>query len=108
MKMIIAVINNDDSVAASAALSREGFWVTKLSTTGGYLMVGNSTFLIGTDDDKVDEAIRVLSKHCSARKQKTAGRFSLGRGLVNDSVVEEVTVGGAVVFVLSVDRTEHL
>jgi len=106
--MIIAVINNDDSAAASAALSRSGFWVTKLSTTGGYLMVGNSTFLIGTEDERVDEALEVLSKHCSARKQKTAGRFSLGKGLVNDSVVEEVTVGGAVVFVMSVDRTEHL
>ena len=108
MKMIIAVINNDDSISASAALSREGFWVTKLSTTGGYLMVGNSTFLIGTDDDKVDKVIEVLSKHCSAKKQRAPGGFSLGRGLVNDSVVKEVTVGGAVVFVLSVDRTEHL
>lgn len=108
MKMIIAVINNDDSAAASAALSRAGFWVTKLSTTGGYLMVGNSTFLIGTEDERVDEALEVLSKHCSARKQKTAGRFSFGKGLVSDSVVEEVTVGGAVVFVMTVDRTEHL
>ena len=67
MKMIIAVINNDDSVAASAALSREGFWVTKLSTTGGYLMVGNSTFLIGTDDDKVDKAISGTKRHRSHR-----------------------------------------
>ena len=108
MKMIVAVINNDDSAGASAALSREGFWVTKLSTTGGYLMVGNSTFLIGTDDEKVDQVIEILSKHCSARKQKNSSKLSFGRGMVNDSVVEEVTVGGAVVFVLNVDKTVHL
>lgn len=105
MKMIVAVVNNDDSASASAALSREGFWVTRLSTTGGYLMVGNTTFLIGTEDDKVMQAVEVLKKHCSARVQKNTSRQSFGRGMVNDSVVEEITVGGAVVFVLSVDET---
>ena len=108
MKLIVAIINNDDSVSASAALSREGFLVTKLSTTGGYLMVGNSTFLIGTDDDKVDKVMEILSKHCSSKKQKASNGAVLGRGMVNDSVVKEVTVGGAVVFVLSVDRAEHI
>jgi len=108
MKMIIAVINNDDSARASAALTREGFFVTKLSTTGGYLMVGNATFMIGVDDDKVDKVIEVLSKHCSSRKQKKPSTLSFGRGLRNDSVGEEINVGGAVVFVLSVNQIEHL
>ena len=39
MKLILAIINNDDSVIASAELNRHGFFVTKLSTTGGFLMV---------------------------------------------------------------------
>lgn len=108
MKMIIAVINNDDVAAASAALSREGFWLTKLSTTGGFLMAGNTTFMIGTEDDKVDIVIEILSRHCSSRKEKVTSKHSLGRGLVTDSVIKEVTVGGATVFVLSVDRALHL
>ena len=48
MKLILAIVNNDDSAYASASLTEEGFFVTKLSTTGGFLMVGNTTFLIGT------------------------------------------------------------
>ena len=108
MKMIFAVINNDDAEAASAALSREGFWLTRLSTTGGFLMAGNTTFLIGTEDDKVDIVIEILSRHCSARKKKVSSKQSLGRGLVSDSVIKEVVVGGATVFVLSVDRMMHL
>ena len=50
MKLILAIVNNDDSAIAASALTKEGFFVTKLSTTGGFLMVGNTTFLIGTED----------------------------------------------------------
>ena len=47
MKLVIAIINNDDSAVATAALTAKGLFVTKLSTTGGFLMVGNTTLLIG-------------------------------------------------------------
>ena len=53
MKLVLAIINNDDSAIAASALNAEGFSVTKLSTTGGFLMVGNTTLLIGTEDDRV-------------------------------------------------------
>ena len=52
MKLLIAIVNNEDSAVVSSALTKEGFSVTKLSTTGGFLMVGNTTFLIGAEDDK--------------------------------------------------------
>ena len=55
MKLVLAIVNNDDSAIVSSALTHEGFFVTKLSTTGGFLMVGNTTLLIGTEDDKVDD-----------------------------------------------------
>ena len=55
MKLILAIINNDDSVRASSELNRKGFFVTRLSTTGGFLMVGNTTLLIGTEDGDVDK-----------------------------------------------------
>ena len=49
MKLLIAIVNNDDSALVSSALTKEGYSVTKLSTTGGFLMVGNTTFLIGAE-----------------------------------------------------------
>ena len=55
MKLILAVIPNDDSTIATSALTKAGYFVTKLSTTGGFLMVGNTTLLIGTEDEKIDE-----------------------------------------------------
>ena len=40
MKLILAVVPNDDSIKATSALTKEGFIVTRLATTGGFLMVG--------------------------------------------------------------------
>lgn len=36
MKLILAILSNDDSPAASNALNKNGFQVTKLATTGGF------------------------------------------------------------------------
>ncbi len=105
MKLLLAIVNNDDSARAAAALTEHGFFVTKLSTTGGFLMVGNTTLLIGTEDDKVGSVKDILKKHCTTRKSAPSPTESLGRGLKNGSLPREVSVGGATVFVLSVDET---
>ena len=60
---IIAIVNNEDSAVVSSALTRDGFTVTKLSTTGGFLMVGNTTFLIGAEDETVAKAKEIIKKN---------------------------------------------
>ena len=105
MKLLLAIVNNDDSARASAALTEHGFFVKKLSTTGGFLMVGNTTLLIGTEDGKVDEVKKILKKYCTTRKQAPSPTDSLGRGLRQASLPTEVSVGGATVFVLNVEDT---
>ena len=106
MKLILAIVNNDDSARASSALTGAGYSVTRLSTTGGFLMVGNTTFLIGTEDDRAQHAIDILKQHCKNRKQLNASTASFGKGMSHMSVNEEVDVGGATVFVLDVNHME--
>lgn len=106
MKLILAIVNNDDSAVASSALTDAGFFVTRLSTTGGFLMVGNTTLLIGTEDGETATAINILKEHCTTRKHLSAHTSSFGAGMKNHSLPEEVTVGGATVFVLNVDQME--
>lgn len=101
MKLVLAVVNNDDSAIVTSALTGEGFFVTTLSTTGGFLMAGNRTLLIGTEDGKISKIKELLAKYCSTRVQKTP---QLGKGLNSGSIAEEVTVGGATYFVLDVDE----
>ena len=79
MKLIFAIVSNDDSSRVSKELTKNRFSVTRLATTGGFLMAGNTTFLIGTD----------------------------GVGMYTSFPVE-VQVGGATIFVTNIERFEKL
>ena len=107
MKMIMAVVSGDDSNAVSAALTKARFSVTKLATTGGFLMSGNTTFLIGVDDDKVSEVIDIIAKHSKKRKQMVPSAGMMDVGMYSAFPVE-VTVGGAIVFVMNDERFEKV
>ena len=107
MKMIMAVVSGDDSNAVSAALTKARFSVTKLATTGGFLMSGNTTFLIGVDDDRVSEVIDIIAKHSKKRKQMVPSAGMMDVGMYSAFPVE-VTVGGAIVFVMNVERFEKV
>ena len=63
MKLIIAIVNSDDSSSVQGALTEGGYFVTKLSTTGGFLKKGNTTFFVGTNDDKVEDCISIIKAH---------------------------------------------
>ena len=84
MKLILAIVSNDDSGAVSSALTREGFSVTKLATTGGFLMA-----------------------YSSRRTQIVPSTSTMEVGMYSSFPVE-VTVGGSTIFVLNVDRFEKV
>ena len=107
MKLIFAIVSNDDSSKVSKELTKARFSVTKLATTGGFLMAGNTTFIIGTDDDKVDEVISIIGAHSKKRTQMVPSSASYGVGMYTSFPVE-VQVGGATIFVMNVERFEKL
>ena len=53
----------------SPSLTKKGFSSTKLATTGGFLMAGNVTILIGVDEEKVQTVIDIIREHSHSRKQ---------------------------------------
>jgi len=109
MKLVLAIVNNDDSNALSSNLIKEGFSATKLATTGGFLRVGNSTMIIGVEDEKLDAVLEIISNNCKKRKETVPSAVAAPfvSGIYSGRPIE-VTVGGATVFVLDVDRFEKL
>ena len=107
MKLIIAVVQDEDSTRLINKLLENGFGATKLATTGGFLMAGNMTLLIGTEDEKVDACIACIAKCCRQRTEIVPGTATVGIGL-ETAMPMEVTVGGATVFVTNVERFEKL
>ena len=107
MKLILAIINHDDANTVTQSLTKKGFSSTKLATTGGFLMAGNMTLLICTEDERVDACIGIISQFCKQRTEIVPGTATLGFGF-ESAMPMEVTVGGATVMVTNVERFEKL
>ncbi|MBQ3575718.1 MAG: cyclic-di-AMP receptor, partial [Clostridia bacterium] len=87
-------------------LMDDGFRATKLATTGGFLRSGNTTLLIGVEDEQLDQAMSIIEHTCKSRKH-TAPVHTPSAGMPGMYVPGypvQVTVGGATVFVLQVDQ----
>lgn len=105
MKLIIAIVQDEDASRLVSNLMNEGYGVTKLATTGGFLRAGNTTLLVGVDDDKFDGAMAVVEKVCKSRKQiATSPSPVAGTTGVYVPYPIEVMVGGATIFVLNVEQ----
>lgn len=106
MKLIIAIVQDEDASKLLSKLMQNGYGVTKLATTGGFLRAGNTTLLLGVDEEKVDNAVKIIETVCKCRKQMTTASTSVGSITGSDlsTFPVEVTVGGATLFVLSVDQ----
>ncbi len=107
MKLILAIVSNDDASAVSSALTTENFSVTRLATTGGFLRAGNTTMIVGTEDDKVEKCIEIIGNESKRRTEivPSAASYDIGRYA---SFPVEVQVGGATVFVLDVEQFHKL
>ncbi len=108
MKLIYAIVNNDDSHDVSSTLTKAGFFATKLASTGGFLMAGNTTFLICAEDDKVDEIIDIITERSRRRKQYMPAGNIVGSEMHGATFPVEVSVGGATIFVTDVERFEKV
>ncbi|MCL2513564.1 MAG: cyclic-di-AMP receptor [Oscillospiraceae bacterium] len=108
MKLILAIVNNDDSAAVSANLTNGGFFITKLSTTGGFLQTGNTTLLIGAEDDKVEEIKEIIRESSFTREKSVHTSASFGRGMGLSDISAKTPVRGATVFVLNIESFEKL
>ncbi|MFP4697630.1 MAG: cyclic-di-AMP receptor [Eubacteriales bacterium] len=105
MKLVLTVIHDEDSHKLMDKLTEEGYMATKLASTGGLLRTGNTTLFVGVDKEKVDNVIDIIKSICKTTKQITLlnqPMTSIPEGFVSYPI--EVTVGGATIFVVDVDK----
>ena len=107
MKLIMAIVNNDDSTEVLKTLTKEGYQVTKLASTGGFLMAGNTTFILGAEENKIDGILEIIEKCSHKRSQVIPVSAAFSSGMYSSYPVE-VSVGGATVFVLNIERFEKM
>ena len=102
MKLIMAIVNNDDGPMITAQLNKKGVYTTKIASTGGFLSAGNMTFISGVEDDKVDEVIEVIKAYSRKRTQPVPS-LDVPAGQIGSMSPAQVLVGGGTIFVLNVE-----
>ena len=110
MKLLVAIVQDVDTRNALDALVAAGYRATKISSTGGFLVRGNATILIGVQDEQMTQVLDILRQHCHARREFVSTVMPLSEAASARHWMQplEVEVGGATVFVLGVERFEHM
>ncbi len=109
MKLIIAIVNSDDSRNLLERLGRQGFSATVTSSAGGFLHVSNSTIFCGVDDSELAEALTVIRESCTSRVQYvTPLPPVMEPGEMHIPTPVQKHVGGATIFVVDVEHFEKV
>ena len=111
MKLVLAIVQDDDAIDLIEELTDKDYRVTKLATTGGFLKSGNTTLMIGVEEKEVKNLINVIEDVCKRRKEmvptSTPNTIGTNSGMYVPFPIE-VEVGGATIFVLDVDQFFYL
>jgi len=77
MKLIIAILRDSDTETVSQALVSDGYRVTRVASTGGFLRRGSTTLMIGTEVEKVDPAIEIIKSNLGPISEPGTNRANL-------------------------------
>lgn len=105
MKLVLAIVHDDQANDLMHIMSENDFSVTKLATSGGFLRTANTTLICGTEADKVSALLELIERNCKSRTQvrpSSQVHTPMGGGFF--PLASEVVVGGATCFVLDVDQ----
>lgn len=90
MKLVVAIVQDQDAGSLIVDLTDKEFRVTKLASTGGFLKAGNTTLLIGADDGDIESVVEMIKHECKSVKVKEGD--------------QEITVSGANLFIMDIDQ----
>jgi uncharacterized protein YaaQ len=109
MKLIVAVVHRRDARGLHDSLTAAGYRFTEIGSTGGLLGSGNVTLLMGVEAQQVEEALDLIRGACRSREE-VVGIAPPDTRLYADTSGAPLTlsVGGAQIFVLNIERAEHV
>jgi uncharacterized protein YaaQ len=107
MKLVVAIIQDYDTDAFLKAVSSHSIGATRIASAGGFLRTGNTTVMMGVEDDKVPLVKQLLTKHCRLREETIDPLTELWDegGIEN---ISPTRLGGGVAFVAQVTHFERV
>lgn len=104
MKLVIAIVQDYDTDRLLRAITGAGLRATRIASTGGFLRMGNTTIMLGVGDEDVAGCLALIGRTCSSRVERAPAELIEEHGYFGPGTVAEVTIGGAVVFVMNIER----
>ncbi|WP_459129247.1 cyclic-di-AMP receptor [Guggenheimella bovis] len=103
MKLLIIIVQDDDVHALTSTLTKNKFMITKLASSGGFLKRGNTTLIMGVEDDQVEQVKAIVQETSKSRIEMMPSIPVIAQGVITASEPLEVRVGGAIFFQLDVE-----
>jgi uncharacterized protein YaaQ len=103
-KLVIVITDDDEANTLIEKLVERGYPATKVSSTGGFLRKGSATILSGIDAEDVDLVLAIIRTECRARTEYVPAQATPFPDTALPREPIPVRVGGAIVFVLPVER----
>ncbi len=109
MKLCIVVVPGADGDRLLDRLAQAEFGATKIGSSGGFLRRGSATAFVAVDDDRVGDLIGLLREHFpEVMETVPLSTLPLADEWGQPTDVVDVRVGGAVVFVLSLEQFQRM
>ena len=109
LKLFFGIVQEADADLLADSLVSGGFRFTRVPTAGGFLREGNTTFIIGADEDRIGDLLGIVRRNATTRMQIVSPEQT-----VQDPVEAplpfpvEVQVGGATMFMFDLERVEQI
>jgi len=106
MKLVLAIVQAEDAPILSDAIVARGYRATRINTVGGFLRKGNVTILMGVEERELPAVLSIIRQTCRTRMAYLTATYPVEMAEPFLSEPIEVQVGGAVVFIMDVERFE--
>ncbi len=121
MKLVVAIVQNEDADDLIDGLTAAHYGATRLASTGGFLRQGNTTVIVGVLDEAVQNVLDIVARHSQSRRQPVTNPFpdsatlAAKKSASASTPLEHILTGGseiqtgrATIFVLNLDRYERV
>jgi len=105
-KLLIVIASDSDADTLIQKLVQRGYPATKVSSTGGFLRRGSATIFSGVETDDVDNVLAIIRDACQARTEFVPAQALPFPESIYPAEPVEVRTGGAIIFVVPVERFE--
>ena len=106
-QLVVATVYGPQSGTLTARLTRDGFYVTHVDSSGGILHEAMVLLLIGFDKVHLPRLLEHIRECCHTRRRFIPAHVEAPLLEIQPMMIE-AEVGGATVYVLDVERFEQL